>query len=45
MTSDLDSEIESRSSAKLMAKLKNFILKKLNKNVIFITLLVIVNDY
>ena len=38
---DLDSEVESKPGAKLMAKFKKIlILKKLNKNVIFTTLVV-----
>ena len=44
--SDLDSEVESKSSAKLMAKLKKTSFwRNLNKNLIFTTLLAIINDY
>ena len=43
---DSDSEVESKSGAKLMTKLKKKLFwRNLNKNVIFTTLLIIINDY
>ena len=40
---DSDSEVESKTNAKLMTKLKkNFIMKKINKNVIIIIIIIII---